>query len=267
MRFVRNFSRRPVGVFLTHFVNDRVLRHFTRLKQESGDLIEWKHFNNRWAINDFADDRLHVPPILRGPRLMQALRHGSFYGGYLDVLLVPIALATRRRYVWIMEYDVDYSGNWAKFFSQFEGNSSDLLATTLNPADLDPSWVHWPKAASPRRVPPRLRTRAYLPITRVSRRLLKVYRRAVSTGEWEGHYEFLFPTIARTFDLSIEDIGGAGPFTPVHHLGKNYLNTATDVALSPGTFVCSSSMTTYFHEDHSAFDYHEMLYHPVKPRQ
>jgi hypothetical protein len=125
--------------------------------------------------------------------------------------------------------------------------------------------VHWRKAVNPPYVSPRLRTRAYLPILRVSRRFLKVYRRAVCTGEWEGHCEFLLPTIARTFDLSIEDIGGAGPFTPAPRIGRNYMNTANDVALSPGTFVCAPSTTTYFHETSHQFHRRDMLYHPDKP--
>jgi hypothetical protein len=265
MTFVDIFGRRPAGVFVTHFLNDRVLEHFARLKKQSGYLIDWQLFHNRWRIDDFIGHRAQLPPVLRGPRLDQALRHGSFYGGYLDVLWISLALATGRRYVWVLEYDVDYSGDWGTFFGQFRRNYVDLLGTTLNPADLDPDWVHWHKAVNPPYVSPRLRTRAYLPILRVSRRFLNVYRRVVCTGEWEGHYEFLSPTIALTFDLSIEDIGGAGPFTPARRIGRNYMNTANDVALSPGTFVCAPSMTTYFHESPHQFHCRDMLYHPVKP--
>jgi hypothetical protein len=57
MTFVEIFSRRPAGVFVTHFLNDRVLEHFARLKKQSGYLIDWQLFHNRWRIDDFIGDR------------------------------------------------------------------------------------------------------------------------------------------------------------------------------------------------------------------
>jgi hypothetical protein len=48
-------------------------------------------------------------------------------------------------------------------------------------------------------------------------------------------------------------------------MGKNYLNTANDVALSPDTFACAPSGTTYVHETPHQFHRRDMLYHPMKP--
>jgi hypothetical protein len=259
------FGRRPAGLFITHVVNERLVKHYERLKQQSERLIDWRFVHNRWNMFDIAAGRTPLSVKLPAPRLEEALRHGRLQVGYLDLFVVPLALMTKRNQVWVIEYDVDYAGNWETFFKQFRGNKIDLLTTTINTHDLDPNWTFWRTAITPRGVSPSMRTRAFLPLFRASRRFLNAYLQAVSGGEWGGHYEFLFPTIARALNLSIEDIGGNGRFTSNDRRGRNYLNTPHDAHLSPGTFVWRPSCTAYFHENAGQFDLRDMLYHPVKP--
>lgn len=261
----RLFDRRPAGLFVTHVVNDRVLAHFERLRTQSEAFVAWQVVCNGATLQDLAERPSRNLARMGRFRLSDALGHGRLQMGYLDVLLVPLALAARRRFIWICEYDVDFSGDWADVFRQFADDRTDLLATTLNPQGRDPAWAFWPGAVHPSSVPDTLRTRSFLPLFRVSRRLLDAYCRALSNGGWKGHYEFLVPTVARAAGLTMEDIGGDGPFTAPTRYGTNYENTPDHPHLTPGTFVWRPSRDGYFHEKPDAFDKRDMLYHPVKP--
>lgn len=261
----RLFDRRPAGLFVTHVVNDRVVAHFERLRKQSRAFVLWRFIHNRATVQDLAERPSRGLKRMGPTRLSDALRHGRLQMGYMDVFLVPRALETKRRFVWICEYDVDFSGDWADFFRQFVGDRADLLTTTLNPQARDPAWAFWPGAINPASVPETFRARSFLPLFRVSRRLLDAYCRALSTGDWRGNYEFLFPTIARDAGLTMEDIGGDGPFTAPTRYGANYENTPDHPHLTPGTFVWRPSRAGYFHEQPDAFERRDMLYHPVKP--
>jgi hypothetical protein len=226
-------------------------------------LIDWKLIHNQLTISQLAEQKCEEWAV-RGPRLDDALQNGRLQMGYMDLVLLPLALRTTRSKVWLLEYDVDYSGHWATLFEQFRNNSADLLTTTVHSEAYDPSWAFWPTALHPANISSELKTRSFLPLCRVSRAFLHRYRDAVSTGEWRGHYEFLFPTIARAHRLSIEDIGGNGPFTPTERLNRNYENTGRG-HLSPGTFAFRPSRSFYFHEKPDQFERANMLFHPIKP--
>ncbi|TPN89443.1 hypothetical protein FJ988_00550 [Mesorhizobium sp. CU3] len=253
---------RPAGIFITHVLNDRIQAHFDRLCRETREIMDWRLVHNPWTLSDLVAGRGEVEIDESSARVRQAMKNERLQMGYMDIVLFPLARSANREFVWVLEYDVDFAGRWLDFFQQFSSNDADLLTTTINTRRRDPRWTFWDSANGPCRKS--LFTRAFLPIMRVSRRLLDVYEEALSTGEWSGHYEFLVPTIARARGLRIEDIGGSGPFVPWRRRRRNYLNRAKDPYLSPGTFVWRPSMTAYFHEDDTAFTQRAMLYHPIK---
>lgn len=253
---------RQAGIFITHVLNDRIQAHFDRLRHETEEVIDWQLAYNPWTLSDLVAGRGEFEIDRTSGRVRQAMNKGNLSMGYMDIVLFPLAKSANREFVWILEYDVDFAGRWLDFFQQFSSNGVDLLATTLNTRRRDPRWTFWGSADGP--CPKSRFTRAFMPIMRVSRRLIDVYEEALSTGEWSGHYEFLVPTIARVHGLRIEDIGGTGPFVPWRRRRRNYLNTAKDPHLGPGTFVWRPSMRAYFHEDHTAFMQRAMLYHPIK---
>lgn len=255
-------SGRQAGIFVTHVLNHRIQAHFDRLRRETEEIIDWQFAYNPWTLSDLVAGRGEFEIDRTPARLRQAMDNGQLSMGYMDIVLFPLARSANREFVWVLEYDVDFAGRWLDFFQQFSNNGADLLATTLNTRRRDRRWTFWGTANGP--CPKSLFTRAFMPIMRVSRRMIDVYQEALSTGEWSGHYEFLLPTIARAHGLRIEDIGGTGPFVPWRRRRRNYLNTAKDPHLAPGTFVWRPSMTAYFHEDHTAFKQQAMLYHPVK---
>ncbi|MEA2758464.1 MAG: hypothetical protein QOH65_1077, partial [Methylobacteriaceae bacterium] len=92
------FSRQPAGLFITHVLNDRVLRHFARIKSECGALIDWHLIHNTWTLTEISRRNTRCPKLLPKARLDQAIQNGSFVMGYLDVLFTPLAFETGRSF-------------------------------------------------------------------------------------------------------------------------------------------------------------------------
>lgn len=190
------------------------------------------------------------------------LRNGGVQNGYMDVVIVPRALELDAPFVWAMEYDVDYSGDWRRFFEQFTASNADLLTSTITSREETPLWWHWRTARSPS---PHENYRAFHPVMRLSRRFLEAYAARMGTPGWEGHYEYILPTFAAATGLTLEDLGGTSRFCPAERKGLNYRNTPGNRKLSPGTFVWRPALPFYFHERPELFLQPDMLHHPVKP--
>jgi glycosyltransferase involved in cell wall biosynthesis len=182
----------------------------------------------------------------------------------MDTVIWPRLLALDADFTWIMEYDVDFSGDWATLFEQFRANPADLLTTTILPRGASAGWFWWRSAAAPPHVRREHMHRAFLPMMRVSNRFARSYAQDMADPRWSGHYEFIIPTAAISAGLLVEDIGGDGPFCPSERRNRNYRNSPKDWRLSPGTFVWRPSQDRYFVEAPNAFSEADMLYHPVK---
>lgn len=193
----------------------------------------------------------------------------TYNRGFPDLAYMPALLDARLEpyaYIWLVEYDVDWTGHWAHFFERTMGSTADLLGTTIFPRSQSENWYHWNWFSTPAEVESKCQTRSFLPIARFSRGLLDLYVRAMETGLWRGHTEALYPTIALHHGLLIEDLGSQGPYCPERWRKKNYVNTPMDWSLSPGTFVSAPVLhNAYFHEMPVAFGRPNFLYHPVKP--
>lgn len=257
---------RMAGLFLSHIRSPRIERHFERLVSESGHLIGWHLVYNDGRFPDPQTDFPALSPAEAMPeRFAQMQRNGGTIGGYADTTLWPCLLALDADFTWLMEFDVDFSGHWERFFAQFAGNDADLLTTTLVPRAQSADWYWWPSAVIPAGISEEHVYRAFLPLTRVSRRLARDYARRMSGPGWSGHYEFTIPTVAMAAGMAIEDLGGQGALCPPERLNRNYSNIPNDPTLAPGTFTCLRGRESYFHEAPESFEEPDMLYHPIKP--
>ena len=161
------------------------------------------------------------------------------------------------KYYWIVEYDVRFTGPWDVLFSFFEKNDADLLGTTLTRYPNIRNWHHWPSLdllTGP--LPEEQRLRGFFPVYRLSRRALETLDRRYRDGI-RGHYECLVPTVLSQEGLTLEDIGGDGPFVNATNLNRFYRNSPTRNTLSPGSFVFRPVM------DHPGREPNK-LWHPVK---
>jgi hypothetical protein len=256
---------RQALVFLTHIESIRILAHYERLKRETLDLIDTYLCVHESAAGGSAPRILPADirlPALAGAdyapkRFNEMLQSGSF-AGYVDLIIVPVLTSERLGqypYVWVVEYDVDYAGDWADFFARAMRSRADYVATTIVSRPDCEDWYWWSSFRAPPSVAPAQQARSFAPIARFSQRLLECYRASIAEGSWGGHSEALYPTIALHAGLAVEDL----------RLGKHYTNTPGDWQLSPGTFVYRPAVAEmYYHENQNAFRNRGLLYHPVK---
>ena len=161
--------------------------------------------------------------------------------------------------LWMIEYDVHYEGDWARFFAYFAGSAADLLTTTIyrmretpwkemQPPFRSPSFADYPEAE---------RLRAFLPIFRLSRRGFAAIDTAYRAG-CGGHHEVTWPTILDRAGLRLEDIGGKGAWVRPENVNRFYFNTPHTFTMTPGTFVFRPPFTNVISRKNT-------LWHPVKP--
>jgi hypothetical protein len=261
-----NNTRRAGAIFVTSRDEPRIRAHFRRLQEQTEGLLDLSYIVNRSDLPEPECSLSYTSPKKIMPRRMQRmLENGGLYGGFVDVLFVPLALALKNEFVWIIEYDVDFSGDWRDFFTQFETDRSDVLTTSLITRARSLDWTHWETARPPPEVPQSQHLRSFNPIMRLSRRFLNAYVRETADRDWPGHTEYTIPTIAAWRGYTIADIGGKGEFCPICRRGRNYANSPEDpYSLSPGTFVYLPHRHVYFNDNSADFPQPDMLYHPVK---
>ncbi len=151
-------------------------------------------------------------------------------------------------FYWQVEYDVVFQGSWNTLFATWNDDTSDLVAAHLRAEHQEPGWQWWKSIATPGKSSSVPRTRAFLPIYRISRKGLEALECRVQQG-WSGHFEGLIPTALRDASLTLSD------------LGENRFYTS------------SGSRTGILnHGTHRAWPTHflplwgrDLIYHPVKP--
>ena len=259
-------------IFLTHFWSPRIARHFKRLKREASPVLPV------FLAYSLRSDDDTVPPEvpanfavsrrdghrLMPRRMIERAARGDLYG-YIDTMLMPILRtekARRYRYIWLVEYDVDFAGDWGSFFAGVTTCEADLLATEIRSRSEHPNWYNWPGFSGPASFGPEEQFAAFCPIVRFSQRFLEAYCRDVESGAWTGHFEALYPSIAYSNGLKLADLGGGGRFVPAgwewrHYMGERHPSVRTFHYRPPVS-------DRYFHEDRSRFATADRLYHPIK---
>ena len=265
------FRQRTAIIWLTHFFDPAADSAFERLAREANRF--GRIFRVRQYSNSVAPSALPGEILVSDADMARALRMRSqgidftkgISGGFADLLhFAVLGKLAKFAYYWFIEYDVEFSGNWQTFFSSFHRCKADLLGTTIYPRFMDLNWFYWKTFDTPPPVPAQIDTRGFFPILRISSRFADTYRAEIANG-WSGHFEALYPTIARYRNLSVEDIGGSGPFVPRERLDMYYSNNVASWNLSPGTFRFSPIISkNYYSALSKDFPASNKLWHPIK---
>lgn len=255
---------REAVLLMTHFVDDMIVGQARRLMAESGGRDVFVLLNKTDDINptyrrpsdirvfEFTvDDLRDLEYPLKGRRIRDK-----------DIELFAFTfLKARTEYnrVWVVEYDVTYTGRWNELFDHFLDSDAALLATSLHRWAVNPHWPNWPSIQAPEGPPADLRgyIRAFMPFYRLSRIGYEALDRAYRAG-WEGFYEGIVPRILLDAGLAVEDIGGTGEFVRPENRGRFYRSNPAENTLAPGTFVFRPIVASPGPEP-------DMLWHPVKP--
>jgi hypothetical protein len=249
-------------VMLSHTADRRVVEHFQRLRHETEGLMPaFLALHNPKGI---AAKKADIVVNEAGIAALMPTRYrelgrvkGRYDKGFVDLVTQAIAydpLLKDFEHLWFIEYDVDFSGNWADFFKPTMDNDADLLTSRLLTEDQLPHWINWADFRYPADLPYNQRLASFMPASRQSRAFFEAYREEMEGGRWQGHSESTVPSVALYRGLKIEDMLVPGRFahrgpSPFDNLTYGYRPARSDA---------------YFHEVPNAFAQPGRLYHPVK---
>lgn len=266
----------PVGkqcvLFLTHMWSPELAMHYARLKAEAGAVLEV--FLVFQTNDPDLPRRLEIEPdcVVTDKDIAAQFPHRfekyapSWHFPALDMAWMTAFLSAKfagYTHCWMMEYDVDFSGSWSRFFAPAVGYEGDLLGISIRPLSDTPGWSNRRDFSQPKStaIAPVV---GFFPLLRASRDFIETYRRQVSSPEWNGHFEIVLPSLAVACGFSVVEIGGDGPFTPPERRGLHYLSHEQNGA-ARATFCFRPARTLhYFVQSRRGFRHANFLYHPIK---
>jgi hypothetical protein len=153
--------------------------------------------------------------------------------GNADIPIILFSLAfPEYEVLWVMEDDVDFSGDPLSLFQTLTGLDSDLLATHVD--DFFEGWDHGARFRSGSHRPHK-KNLCFLPFFRINSRAIQHIHQAYENG-WDGHHEMVWPTVLRHHGMSIFDIGGCGPYVTPEFRNRFYDGLEGDGFKKNGTF-------------------------------
>ena len=252
-------------LFHTHLWHERVQSAYGKLKDEcphgSDIVVLYDNTDGMFNPDLLAPDsayHLFTLDMLRQTYDMRCCsRAATLYPGNG---IIPVFAFARSHpeyeYVWRIEHDVRFSGNWIDFFRAFADTTADLLATTVYRRAFRPEWNWWGSLKTPFwlwRKPELIR--CFLPLCRLSHHACERLEKAQHQG-WRGHEEVFVSTLLHHYGYTLEDIGGSGEFVRPGNEQRFYTNTPKKPGLRPGTFVYQGPCEPLVKPN--------TLYHPIK---
>jgi len=266
----------PVGkqcvLFVTHRWSPELARHYARLKAEAGPVLDV--FLVFQANDPALPGRLGVEPdyVITDQDIAAQFPHRyqqyapSWHFPALEMVWMTVFLSAKfagYTHCWMMEYDVDFSGPWNRFFAPAVEYEGDLLGISIRPLSDTPRWPNRHDFSQPKSTatPPII---GFFPLLRASRDFVETYRREVANPEWNGHFEILLPSVALARGHSVEEIGGDSSFTPPERRGLHYLAPERSSGARATFCFRPARSLHYFVQSRRGFRHRDFLYHPIK---
>jgi GT2 family glycosyltransferase len=262
-------------VFLTHRDSERINRHFERLRRDLRDVMPvffCQHRPDPEASAPLFDPDITIS-LADGARLLprryaEWMTPGrSKFAAYTDLALIPAMLHPQLEtfeHIWIIEYDVDFTGDWRTFFDWAARSSADLIGFDFATRTYSLDWMHWAAFSAPTRVPPEKCMRGLFSLARFSKRFLNIYREEVRDPSWKGHTEGLFPTIALHHGLPVATFGSVNSCFEAPSIAAEASRPPFDFADKRNFNADPVQGHSYFQETPAAFGSMNRLYHPIK---
>lgn len=114
---------------------------------------------------------------------------------------------------WVIEYDVEYSGNWKDVFEKTKSLDFDFMSTHIQHYAENPSWYWWGSlGGAVSDIPFRKRVRSFNPVMRIGRSAIEFLYATLLKDNNRGHHEELISTLLYNNSFSILDLGQNGKF-------------------------------------------------------
>lgn len=173
----------------------------------------------------------------------------------LPVFLFFLDNPSFKRY-WLFEDDVRYSGDLGNFLNELTTVEGDLLATHLHDYIPDWTYVHTFESGN-QPLSDQDKLLCFLPFFRISSQALTAIHQSYIDG-WAGHHELTWPTVLKTNNFRIIDIGGNGSYVTEPMRNKHYLGYVNDRYEKKGSF----GVNKQFLQSGNVLN---KLWHPVRP--
>lgn len=253
---------KSVALLLTHIIDEHILELYDDIRDgfaELGDAFVLLHDENDATDLSVPHFKFTMEDVkaLGYPMLEESLIPGSCH------LPIFLFLKDRPNYssVWLIEYDVRYTGQWREFFHRFSQPIYDFCTSHIRPYQQEPMWDWWQLEHARKQIPLVERTRSFNPIYRISDQALKFIEQCIKEG-WQGHHEVLLATLLHNNGFRIVDFGGTGDFVENNNAGRFYTSKSGD----PSGSLTSGSMRFRPPISTEEIDYSShQLYHPCKP--
>ena len=266
-------ATRDCIVLFTHKWSPAIARHYARLQRQAGRVADVRlamHQQEGVPLPEgMAPDVVvtWTDAARNFPRRAAQMEARKSPWGFIDLIwstaFLDKSLAACDRF-WLVEYDIDYSGDWADFFGATATYDADVLTAHLRPLSAEPNYFFAPLYRQPEASPadPLI---ALMSISRMSRRFLEHYRDTLRQPGWDGHFEMVLPSIARAGGFTVAEIGGENPFTPPERRGLHYTGSFADND-RPGTThgYLPARGYRYFVDSPRRFRLPNSVYHPIK---
>jgi hypothetical protein len=156
---------------------------------------------------------------------------------------------------WVIEDDIDYSGDIFDLFHSLDGRDGDLLATHLAHGNDD--WAYASMLRAPGSgIRPADSWLVFLPFFRIGAGALDTIDRYYRAG-WSGHSENTWATILKHAGMQVVDIGGNGKYVAEADRNKHYYGLPDDGFDKNGSF---GTMTIRLFKGRRK----DVLWHPIK---
>lgn len=263
-------SQRDCVLFVTHRWSPSIAAHYQRLKQQAGSMLD--------VLLVYQVPTSEPVPATANPDVVVSVAEiaaafprrfaeaGDAWAFHCADLIWMTAAgkppAAGYDRLWVLEYDVDFSGDWTTFFRAALPYEGDLLGTDLRPLRVTPDWWNTAGYRQPEGMPEPLI--GFFPVARVSRALVEAYRRELQAEDWAGHFEMVLPSFAAAKGFTVREIGGDTDHTPAERRRLHY-TTPRMVGKAAATFTFRPPRSfRYFVESETPFSQRDRLYHPIK---
>lgn len=233
---------RSVFLIYAHDITPRLLSKFAAARQQLAGKCDVH-------VIGYFQNPLHAPPLFKQDPCFHAFGSDDMaafsfpYKGSAPFKLIPgnsdmLFLEFGRRFphydtFWVMEWDVEFTGDLGELISTFENSPSHLICTNIR--NISPTWLHRGMNRWPAEWPQDPGLFGFMPFVRFSRELLTHLEKFYTEGG-SGHYEYVWPSIATACKLPIEDFGGSGSYVKKGNRNRFYTSNPNSRDMFPGTF-------------------------------
>jgi hypothetical protein len=161
-----------------------------------------------------------------------------------EICIMYDSLTFHFDYLWFIENDVVCNGDWKETLDKCNGITTDFLATSVASIHQEPNWAGWGYTFWAYDVPYAERWKAFVPISRHSRKLIELYRE--NLGKISCYCESYFATLCARSGMSMDNF-------PTDMIGSYYT-----------WFFQDPDAVKFFEDICAAHPNEHRLYHPIK---